>query len=221
MKTSFEFLAGMYFDGNLHFNRYSIGIDFFTVGDAAHDQNVALDRISYFMYDVVGKSVFIHEDEKTQIEALNKANISVLTTPAPGPFDPIIQSLIVTKMNAIADGVLDVSESEFVSDISGPIVYVWDAVDDDDEIHKMVNGDDETKWWASPDPRFGSYPAGVDVAAVEEKQPFPITWESLGLGWVDETEENDVDVILDTVTKGKGNSTIIKADFNPPKPKKK
>ena len=223
LKNHFEFMAGMYVGGELFFNKYSLLIDFYTLPGLPQDQNIAMDRLSYFIYDSVSRSIFIDEANTTQINLLNKAGLSVLTVPDPGPFDPIVLAALVTKMNAIVEDVLVISNAELISEVSGPLLYVWDSADEEDEIHAIVNDADDTKWWASPAPRFGSYPVGTDVAATEVDQPFPLTWEMLDLDWASE-EVDGPEYIVDVVTtpskKGKKKGTIIKADFGP-KPNKK
>lgn len=214
LKNQFEFIAGMYIAGETYFNRYALTIDFYTVISSPEDQNTALDRIAYFIHDTVARSVFIHQDETKQIDAFTKAGIPVLTVPGPGPFDPVVLAVLVTKMNAIMDDVLVISEAEIISEVSGPIIYVWDSADDDDEVHLLVNGEDETRWWASPDPRFGSYPEGANVTEVEITQPFPLTWEMLNLEWHEEDDSPSPDYIVDIVNKNAGTGTVIKADFN-------
>ena len=222
LKNQFEFIAGMYIAGEMYFNRYALTIDFYTVDSSPLDQNTALDRLGYFLYDAVSRSTFIHQDEVKQIDAFTKAGMPVLTVPGPGPFDPVVLAILVTKMNAIMEDVLVISEAEIISEVSGPLVYVWDSADDDDEVHLLVNDEDDTRWWASPDPRFGSYPEGIDVAEIEVTQPFPLTWEMLNLSWSEDTDEATPEFINDIVSKTVGKQgTVIKADFNPSKPKKK
>jgi len=223
LKNQFEFIAGMYIAGEMYFNRYALTIDFYTVESTPEDQNTALDRIAYFLYDTVSRSTFIHEDETTQIKAFTKAGMPVLTVPGPGPFDPVVLGVLVTKMNAIMEDIIVITEAEVISEVSGPLVYVWDSAYEDDEVHLLINDEDDTRWWASPDPRFGSYPTGVDVEELEEKSPFPLTWEMLDLAWTGEFSEEDAKIIVDSITSstGKNQGTIIKADFNPKKPKKK
>lgn len=218
LKNHFEFMAGMYIGDELYFNKYSLLIDFYTLGDSAQDQNIAMDRLSYFIYDAVAHSIFVNENEIQKIDQLDAVALPVLTVPDPGPFDPVVLAVLVTKMNAIIEDVLEISEAELISEVSGPLRYVWDAADEDDEVHKIVNDSDDTRWWAVADPRFGSYPLGVDVAAVEIDQPFPLTWEMLDLDWTTE-EVAGPEFIVDAQAKASGKGTVIKADFNPTKKK--
>jgi len=230
MKNQYDFMAGMYFDGELFFNKYSFDIDFYSMGDATQDQNTGIDRLQYFIYDRVQRSIFIREDDHASIKAFSKIGVPVLTVPGPGPFDPIILATLVTKMNAILEDTLVITDAELTSAVGGLLTYVWDSADDDDEIHEMVTDDDDAKWWASPAPRFESYPAGADVDEIEAARPFPITWEMLNLAWLDDDAaiaDDDSRFVLPAALFPIDDKecTVIKADFTnktkkPKKPKK-
>jgi len=230
MKNQYDFMAGIHFNGELYFNKYTLVIDFYTLGEAMQDQNIGMDRLSHFIYEMAQRSIFIQEDDLSTIKAFTKAGVPVLTVPGAGPFDPVVLALLVTKMNAILEDTLTISDAELTSVVGGLLTYVWDSADDDDEIHEMVNDEDEAKWWASPAPRFSSYPAGADVEELEETKPFPVTWDALDLAWTDEDAETiETEFQLDPPGKSKKSSKpgkVIKADFTggktkkPTKPKK-
>ncbi|MEE8328140.1 MAG: hypothetical protein V3R32_05045, partial [Nitrosomonadaceae bacterium] len=88
MKNQYDFMAGIHFGGELYFNKYSVIIDFYSDGDSMQDQNTGIDRLSYFIYEIVQRSVFVQEDDLVAIKGYAKAGIPVLTVPGPGPFDP-------------------------------------------------------------------------------------------------------------------------------------
>lgn len=203
MKNHFEFTAGVYFNDELFFNKYNLMVDFFSLGDTSENQNIALDRMTYFIYDVMQRSIFVREGDRPAIKNFTNAGIPVLTLPDPAPADPVVLGAIATKMNAIMGDVLIVSDAELSSYVGSGIIYVWDSADEDDDVHKIINSEDDTKWWCVSDPRFTSYEEGTDVAALEKTNPFPMTWDLLDLEWI--PEDGDV--------PGKKKGTIIKANF--------
>jgi len=218
LKNEYEFMAGVHVDGELYFNRFNLTIDFYTLGDELLDQNIGIDRLTYFIYEVAARSVFVQEEDVKSIKAFASAGVPVLTVPSPGPFDPIVLAVLVTKMNAILEETLEISDADLLTDISGRLKYVWDSSDDEDEVHLIVNAEDEAKWWASPSTRTTSYPAGTSVAEYEKSKPLQVTWEMLGLDWPSESEGEEETVVVKSSKKK--DSTVIKADFNPAKPKK-
>jgi len=221
IKHHYEFISGISIDGEVYFNKYSLMIDLYTLSGIPADQNVAIDRMSYFIHNTVARSIFINEADTKNIKLLTKAGLPVLTVPEPGAFDPVVLAVIVTKLNAILEDVLVITTAELMSEINGAMTHVWEVIDLEDEIHSMVNGDDDTRWWSSPDPRFGSYPAGIDVDKIEEKSPFPLTWEMLDLEWAGEYVDETVTYTAEPSTsKSRKKGVIIKANFNRDTPKK-
>lgn len=210
MKCEYTFLAGAHLGGELRFGQYNFKIDFYVESENPNDHNTATDRLDYFIQDVVTDSVFVVEDDISTISAYSKAGIPVLTVPAPGPVDPMVQAVIVTKMNTMLEDVMVITEAELRSNIGGNIVYVWGLDDDEDGVHDIVNDTDETNWWATPDPRFVSYPQDVDIEEYEKKYPNPANWAALNMQW-DEDKE-------DEPTPPKGSKVIKFNDFvNPDK----
>lgn len=220
MKSEFDFVAGVYLGNELYFNRFRLMIDFYTNSDVIDDHNTAMERINYFMTEIVSRSIFISEQDNEGIIKYTTAGIPVLTVPHPGPFDPMVQAAIITKMNSILEDTLVISEAEILSTIGGYMTYVWDAADEDDEIHSFIDEDDDVKWWAAPEPRFASFPDGTDV---DEQDDFGITWAALGLSWIEDKElDEELEVLFTPEFTGKKtDSKIIKFnDFNDPKKKK-
>jgi hypothetical protein len=209
LKTEYDFMAGMYLDGELHFNRYRMLVDFTTLSDTIEDHNVGVDRMHYFINEVVQRSVFMCETEVAAITEFSAAGIPVLTVPEPGPFDPVVQAVIVTKMNCMLEDTLVVTDAELNSLLGGDITYVF-TLGDGDAIHDVINDEDDADWWASPEPRFMSYQSGTNVSNHEKTSPWGLTWDMLELGWDDATTAQEIVFTPDnTPPDGDKSTTII------------
>lgn len=211
IQDNYEFLAGIHFDNELYFNRYTLKLDFRTNPNSAEDQNIAIDRVAYFIHEIVERSVFVNEEDIDVIVKYSNADITVLTVPSPGPVDQVVQATIITKVNAIIGDSLTVTLSEMSSTLGGNVTYIWDASDTTDEVHEFVNNSNGSKWWATVQPRFMSYDHIDDFVAYEKKTPYPLTWGMLSLSLTDKTPD-------DTVEPTKNNTVIKMSDF--PKGKK-
>ena len=121
MKTQLDFLAGAHIAGELYFNSYSMLLEFVGSDARAVDQNIAIERITYMTYEVMQKSTFISEADTDTIGLFAKAGIPVVTTPGPFPVDPILLATVVTKMNAITEGVISITKAELASSAGGGI----------------------------------------------------------------------------------------------------
>lgn len=223
MKNDFDFVAGVHVGDQLYFNHYRLTIDFYTNSDVMQDHNIAVDRLNYFIQEIASRSIFVSETDYNAIIKYTNAEIPVLTVPAPGPFDPVVLAVVVTKMNAVLEDTLVISDAEIISSVGGFITYVWDAADDEDEIHDLVDEADDTKWWNAPGPRFSSYPEDTDVEEFEEDNTTLITWETLNLHWMEDREDDDdgsLEIIFTPDDGSKTDGKILKfTDFTKPKKK--
>jgi len=218
IKKYYDFMTGVNHNGELFYNRYRLMIDFYKNTDVVQDLIIGLERINNFLSEIVERSVFMKDSNTEFIEKYHEANIPVLTVPGPGPLDPVILHVLVTKMNAILEESLIITSAELTSYYGGEIVYIWNDEDEDDELHEIINLDNEALWWASPSPRYISYDPEVDVEEIESENPWPIDWEMFNLGWYDESENDDESEIVFTVDqelnkKLNDDDSIIDVDF--------
>lgn len=210
IKNEFHFLTGINFGDGLTFNKYTVMFDMVTLGNQSEDQEIAFERISYFMHEIVQSSVFMMESDIDNIAKYEAAGINVLTVPKPGPIDPVILAIIVTKVNSIVDGVLAIMEAEINSISGGFVTYVWDYVDEEDPIHVLVNAADSDNWWAASEPRFKS--GDSSTHRIHD------SWKSLHLEWVDDVLLDDIDdEIIEAEAEAEiedSETVIIMSDFN-------
>jgi len=206
-------MAGIYIGNELFFNRFKMNLDLYTNSENMGDHTIGFERINYFIQDIVQRSVFITETDQDGINKLANADIPLLTVPEPGAYDQVVQAVIVTKLNAILEDALIITESEIMSHLGGFVTYVFDVADEDDEdeIHELVNTEDPKKWWAKKEP---DYVSGTTETTM--------TWKDLQLHWVDEEDEDeDLEIVFTpeslkkSLTEEKEESTIINMnDFN-------
>lgn len=186
VKNDYDFLAGIYVDGALQFNKYRMILELGLNTDVAADQAIAFERINYFIYEIIQKSVLIGVDETAVIEKYKAAGISVLTVPEPGPYDQIVQAVICTKINAMLEANVEVTISEVSSLAGGQISYIWDIDEVEEGIHELINDEVEENWWACIEPRFET------VFDLEDENVLPLieaSWESVNMHWFDEAED--------------------------------
>jgi len=185
IKNDYDFLAGIYVADGLYFNKYRMVLDLKSISVVPEDQNIAFDRIDYFLHEIVQSSVFVAEDEHEVIAKYKSAGIPVLAIPSPGPYDQVVQAIIATKINAILEEVLELTDSEISSLAGGYVSYLWGNEDYEDEIHEFINSDHAENWWATPEPRFTS----LSKLESDNTAFIEMSWEHLKLQWYDESED--------------------------------
>ena len=97
-----------------------------------------MERINYFLLECVENSVFVSSKDDKAIEKYSKADIRVLTLPEE-PFDQIIGIVLMSKLNAILEDKLYITDITFFSKLSAGIKF-----------HSPVEETDEYEgkhWW--------------------------------------------------------------------------
>jgi hypothetical protein len=118
IQRSFDLLVGVHFNSKFHINVYEIELFFNVETESIKEQNIALERIKYFLNEILENSVLCEQSkDKVILDYLN-AGIKVCTLPEE-PYDQIIGIMLLTKCNAIAEGrlvITDISISSRMSD---------------------------------------------------------------------------------------------------------
>lgn len=108
--------------------------------ESLRDQQIAMDRIKYFLGGCIANCIFINESEKKAIEKFTAAGIKVCPLPE-DPYDQIISLLLILKLNAITEGRLCVTDITLFSDLSDGVMF--------DYAHEeaLANPFDKNGWW--------------------------------------------------------------------------
>jgi hypothetical protein len=125
IERDFSFQAGAHFQGTFLMNLYSISLVMEVETDSIHEQNIAMDRIKYFLSECLANSVFIEYTEKKAIENYGTAGIKVCTLPEE-PYDQIVALMLILKCNAITEGRLTITDLVLMSDMSDEVRFVYD-----------------------------------------------------------------------------------------------
>ena len=119
ISRDFTFPAAVHYDNSFIMNTYHMGLDMILLTDNIRHQNIAMERVKYYLYTAVSNCVFIHQDENIAINNYINANIKVCTLPEK-PFEQIIGIALLLKLNNLITSdkieVIDVSISSRLSD---------------------------------------------------------------------------------------------------------
>lgn len=170
-----EFLAGVYYEGTLKMNSYSVSMNLLTASTDAVVTNVAMDRLKYFVFGELDSTVFINSEYKEQAEMLTLLGVNVTTLPEE-PVDQIIGMMLYYKLNAIMEGNMLVTALDISSELGDS---VWYQHDEDDSSGPFA----KDGWWKTS----GLQHDTVDLEPVEDKVVKVVSkgWHELGLEWPD------------------------------------
>lgn len=169
--------------GNIIPNKYSVKLNMITATEDSYIQNIAFDRIKFFVKEIFHNSLFTsgEHDQLDSIITLAKGKLVILPEEA---VDQIIGMVLFCKLNAILDGNIILEELEISSTDGDNVVYIVDETDNFDIFidSKNKNGQKKKKvmpWWKRED--ITSYDTKTNT---DEK----FNWADIELSW--DADEN-------------------------------
>jgi hypothetical protein len=125
IKRDFDFLTGVHFEGTYLINQFHLVLTMSVETDSIREQNVAMDRIKYFLYECLENSVMVSEAEKKTTEKYMAAGMKICTLPDE-PYDQIVVLVLANKINAICEGRLLLIDIELKSTLSDDVSFVYE-----------------------------------------------------------------------------------------------
>ena len=190
LEYTMPFTAGVYWEGQMLMNRYLVGLYMITNSSDAAVQNIAYERLKYFVYNEMNSTVFVSSEHQDQCRALIAAGLKITTLPAE-PVDQLIGIMLYSKLNAVMEDHIIISEVEISSDLGENMVYLHSA----DESLGPYEG---PGWWHEADLihcELGLFDSEKIVAMHRAG-----AWRELDLAWPD--QDNTVN-----------NNTVVFARF--------
>lgn len=142
IEKDFVFDACIHFENHFLINSYNVEISFLIETSDIIEQNTAIDRVGYFIYNCINHSLFIQDNEKEAIGKYKDAGLKVIETPE-APFDQILSMLLLVKLNTISEGRLKITDLTLGSTFSDGIRFCMVSEIAED----VVNTTDHNLWW--------------------------------------------------------------------------
>lgn len=166
--------SAVHFSDKFLINSYKLTISMIVETENIREQNVAMERLEYFLNEVVCHGIFIDSSETKAIDKYNKAGITVITLPEE-PYDQIIGMTLLLKCNAIMEKRLYITDLNIASRLSDHVRFcVLSEV-----AEGLFDGD---YWWNNPSLSTYDLEKGNTNKVVKL---FDNEWTELGLTWKD------------------------------------
>jgi hypothetical protein len=143
MSKAWSVLANVVWEDRILCNDFRIRADWITATDDSREQNIAFDRVKYWLFDVFEHSVLIKQGSD-RIPLLQATGQRVIAMPT-DPIDPMIAVMLITKLAAITESRMTFTEISVASEQGGHVQYLQ-AVDED------VMEFTEYGWWRDSGP---------------------------------------------------------------------
>lgn len=180
LQYTVSFTAGVHWENHLSMNNYLVRIYMITNCSDGVSQNVAYERIKYFIYNELNSTIFVNADHKEICERLTSAGLKITTLPAE-PVDQLIGIMLYCKLNAIMEDFIVVNEIELSSELGEHMVYLHAA---DESLGPFEN----SGWWHDADPIH------YDVDLINSDKIVAIhragAWRELDLAWPEEQTQS-------------------------------
>lgn len=176
LQYDMEFLAGIYYDQQLHMNSYSIALNLVTKTVNAQNTNIAMDRLKAFVVTELANTVFVNQKHMEQAEMLSVMGVNVTTVPEE-PVDQIIGMMLYYKLNAVMEGRMTVDSLDLCSVLGDE---VWYRHDEDDLAGPFA----AQGWWHEPNTRHSDL--GGDESHDNVLKVMTNSWSEYGLQWLED-----------------------------------
>ena len=180
LKYDMHFPAAVYYNDQLRMNNYSLRLWMTTNSENALDQNVAFERIKYFVYTQMDSTVFINQDLKEQCVKLAQAGVNVTTMPGE-PVDQLVGIMLYYKLNAITEDRMIIVETELASVHGENMTYIHSDFEN-------TTGYVQPDWWTSADLTHN------DLVIEDTDKVLSIpnanVWRDLDLVWAESTVDD-------------------------------
>jgi hypothetical protein len=191
ISKDFTFQSAIHIDNNFCLNSYKVTLWMDVMTESIDEQNIAMDRIKYFIDEGLDNCVLVHSgSEKSVIENYIKAGIKICTLPEE-PFDQVVGAVIMCKINAITEGKLFVTEIKIRSRICDDVEFY---ICSDETVEFLATN--EPHWYTQSNMANNDWlrKSSKKEKIVELKREI-LDWAELGLGWNNKhklSEDSDV-----------------------------
>lgn len=122
IEKDFYFQAGVHFEGKFYINSFDLTLSLSVETDSIREQNIAMDRITHFLEQVIQNSVLVPTVDTISIEKYKNAGLKVCELPEE-PYDQIVSLVLMQKLNAVMENRLKVTDLILGSTMSDGVRY--------------------------------------------------------------------------------------------------
>ena len=175
IEKDFNFHTAVHFNNTFYINLYEVTLTIEVDTDSTNEQNVAMDRATYFLSEVLQDSILISSTESEQIAKYKAAGLRPCELPEE-PYDQIVAMAILCKINAIMEEKLRVNTIRLSSTLGDSVKF---TVSSETADHVLPGN----YWWNKPSICLSKCDNHVDGDENVVKLFDDTTWAELGLSW--------------------------------------
>ena len=121
IEKDWEFNSGLFLSEKLILNSYKITCSMTVETEHIREQNIAMERLNFFIEEIIDSCIFLQKDDKI-IPELKKLGIKICILPEE-PYDQIIGMILLLKLNSILENRLIITDLIIQSKIGDEIKF--------------------------------------------------------------------------------------------------
>lgn len=182
-----SFTSGVHYDTGVIMNTYTVDFQIMTKSTNTVDQNIAIERCKYIVYEQFSDAIILGTDDKKHAKKYQDAGFRTIILPHQ-PADQLTGLALYCKLQAVTEDVLEIMDVSIRSSMGGGISYLHN----DEE---TVGPYDKPGWWNDAGPNCSALSSTRKKVVTMNNQ----TWKSLDLDWDDgEEPETVIEIKLET-----------------------
>jgi hypothetical protein len=175
ISRKFAFHAAIHHEETFIVNDYDLELFMDVTTDDIDKQNIAMDRIKYIFDISFDSCIFVDVHDAKALDIYSKANMKVCPLPDE-PFDQVIASVIISKVNAITEKHIFLEEVKIMSRICDDVCFHV-SYEEEADFHNLKD-----VWWTDNSPIISTIKKSKKEKVVQLHKK-PLDWKSVGLGW--------------------------------------
>ena len=190
ISKDFVFQSCVHFFDSFSINSYKFSVWMDVSTENIDEQNVAMDRIKYFVEEGLDNCLFIDSNtDKTVVENYVKAGIKICTLPE-DPYDQVVGAVIMSKINAITEGKLFVTEIKIKSKLSDDVEFYISSEEHIDFLSI------KNLWYSQSNTSISDWTRkSTKKEKIVELKKDMLDWADIGLDWCTKIKLSDSDVV--------------------------
>lgn len=175
-------------------NRYTMEVNIITATENNNYQNIAFQRILFFVREIFEDSIFINAENPILSKIADVFGSNHLVLLPDDPDEQIIGIMLFHKFSAITEGNFEIESVIIGSELTDNLMYTVDDFSDFPQ-YSLITDERPIPWWNRSDI------STADINQISEE----ITWEDIDLNWdrieesesIDSNIENELEIIVD------------------------
>ena len=181
------FTCGVHLDTGVVMNTYTVDFQILTKSANTVDQNIAIERCKYIIYEQFSDSIILGDNDKKLAKKYQDVGFRTIILPHESA-DQLTGLALYCKLQAVTEDVLDILDVSLRSSMGGGISYLHN----DEE---TVGPYEKSGWWNDAGPNCSILPSTRKKVVTMNN----LTWKNLDLDWDDgEQEETVIEIKLET-----------------------